>query len=96
MTGVAAPAHGTLGLSSPWCRQGLPGDQRTEVQARVPVGMTLGVACGSRGPGKPWRLRLVSDADRSVALVALDVWDRPLREACLMALARYRDRGSEA
>lgn len=81
---------GTLGLSSPWCRQGLPIARRPEVEAAVPDGHVLGVACGSSGPGKPWIFRLMTqDVPRDVLWGPFSVWNLPLWEAALFALDKH-------
>lgn len=36
--------HGTLGLSSPWAREGITREQRHAIEALIPAGLTVGVS----------------------------------------------------
>lgn len=90
---------GRVVLGSPWCRQGLPPEQRPDVEAAVPDGTFLNVACGSSGPGKPWMFRLLTDAKDATGAHELlwgplKVWNKPLREAALFALAHKAEQAA--
>lgn len=54
--------HGTLGLSSPWCRQEIPTqEERDAIQARIPDGYTIGVAAHATHRG--WYIHVIEVGD---------------------------------
>lgn len=78
---------GTLGLSSPWARQGIDAAGKAAVEARIPDGMSLGVAVT---PNRAyWLLWLVEDDKPTTEQLRVS-HGLPLRQACLFALEHWK------
>lgn len=63
---IEAPAHGILGLSTPWARAGIPAEERPAIEATIPHGYTIGVSGHAHGRGRVfvlWALGPAIDDD---------------------------------
>jgi len=89
-------AHGSVGLSTPWAREGLSSEDCAAIEERLPPGVVLGV---SVTPDKQrWELWLTRDGEVITsrlrvtrALPHRTVY--PLRAACLWAIEHWTTTG---
>jgi hypothetical protein len=96
--GMTTPTatHGSMGLSTPWAREGITPEQRAEVESHLPEGYVLGVSVTA--DKQRWELWLVKDGQVITpqlkvtrALPHRTVY--PLRAACLWALEHWTATG---
>jgi hypothetical protein len=77
---------GTLGLSTPWAKEGITHHEREAVEAVIPDGMTLGVSMTSHRAY--WLLWLVADGEPITSKLKVSGTLR-LKAACLWALETH-------